>query len=40
MLSIRSGVLLLVNQSLGYVNDLMLIALGVLVVIVYAAARP
>ena len=40
MLSIQSGVLVLVNQSLGYVNDLVLIALEAVVVMVYAAVRP
>ena len=39
MLSIQSGVLVLVNQSLGYVNDLVLIALEAVVVMVYAVVR-
>ena len=39
MLSIQSGVVLLVNQSLGYVKDLVLIALEAVVVMVYAVVR-
>ena len=40
VLSIQSGVNVLVNQSLGYVNDLVLIALEAVVVMVYAVVRP
>ena len=40
MFSIQSGVNVLVNQSLGYVNDLVLIALEAVVVMVYAVVRP
>ena len=36
----KSGVNVLVNQSLGYVNDLVLIALEAVVVMVYAVVRP